>query len=127
MDALPVLYAVLSLLGLQFSVGAIRFDQRQRTNLPGPVSETQPDVVFPFQNTSLTWEDRVDDLVSRLSLEEIVPQTWASYHKPTPAIPRLGIKPYVWITECLRGQMRTDTTAFPQALGLASSFRYFIN
>ena len=36
---------------------------------------------------------------------------------------RLGIKPYVWQTECLRGQMKTNATAFPQALGLAATFR----
>ncbi len=36
---------------------------------------------------------------------------------------RLGIKPYVWQTECLRGQVHSNTTAFPQALGLAASWR----
>jgi beta-glucosidase len=65
---------------------------------------------------------RADDLVSRLTLEEIVPQTKAVYGGHTPAIDRLDIKPYVWISECLHGQVGANTTAFPQSLGLAASF-----
>ena len=79
---------------------------------------------YPFLDPSLTWEERTEDLVSRLTLEEIVPQTGAVYGQSMPPIPRLGIKPYVWITECLRGEANHNTTAFPQAIGLASSFRY---
>ena len=78
---------------------------------------------FPFQNYSLSWNQRADDLVSRLTLDEIVPQTLAVYGSHTPAIDRLSIKPYVWITECLHGQVGSNTTAFPQSLGLAASFR----
>ena len=29
---------------------------------------------YPFRNTSLTWKQRVDDLVSRLTLDEITQQ-----------------------------------------------------
>ena len=78
---------------------------------------------YPFQNPSLSWEARVDDLAGRLTLDEIVPQTLAVYGSHTPAIPRLGIKPYVWITECVRGEVGTNTTAFPHSIGLAASFR----
>ena len=56
---------------------------------------------YLFQNPELGWHDRVEDLVGRLALEEIIPQTMAIYGKVTPAIPRLGINPYIWITECL--------------------------
>ena len=56
-------------------------------------------------------------------VKEIVPQTMAIYGKPTPAISRLGIKPYVWITECLRGEVSTNGTAFPQSIGLGATFR----
>ena len=86
------------------------------------VSSTAPE--FPFQDPTLSWDKRADDLVARLTLEEMVPQTLAVYGSHTPAIPRLGIKPYVWITECMRGQANTNTTAFPQSIGLAASFRY---
>ncbi|KAK6170691.1 hypothetical protein SNE40_019019 [Patella caerulea] len=42
---------------------------------------------------------------------------------PAPAIPRLGIGPYSWNTECLRGDVSSgNATAFPQAIGLAASF-----
>lgn len=45
---------------------------------------------------------------------------------PAPPIPRLGIAPYNWNTECLRGDAEAPgwATAFPQALGLAAAFRY---
>lgn len=45
---------------------------------------------------------------------------------PAPPIPRLGIAPYNWNTECLRGDGEAPgwATAFPQALGLAAAFRY---
>ena len=80
---------------------------------------------FPFQNPTLAWDKRVDDLVSRLTLNEVVQQTTANY-KPsgTPEISRLGVKPYQWIAECLRGYAYKNATAFPQAIGLGASFRY---
>ena len=78
---------------------------------------------YPFQDPTLPWNQRVDDLVSRLSVEEIVPQTKAVYGGQTPAIPRLNIKPYIWISECLHGQTETNGTAFPMAIGLAATFR----
>lgn len=79
---------------------------------------------YPFQNPDLSWDERVDDLVNRLTLEEIVAQTMAVYGDTIPGIPRLGLKNYTWITECLRGEVNTNTTAFPQSLGLAAAFRY---
>ncbi len=78
---------------------------------------------YPFLDPELEWADRVDDLVGRLTLEEIVPQTMTIYGKETPGIPRLGINPYIWITECLSGQVNTNGTAFPQAIGLGATFR----
>ncbi|KAI8783288.1 xylan 1,4-beta-xylosidase [Biomphalaria glabrata] len=83
---------------------------------------------FPFQNTSLPWNVRVDDLVSRLSLDEIQLQMARGgagiYGGPAPPIPRLGIGPYNWDTECLRGDAKAsgNATAFPQAIGLAATF-----
>ena len=42
-----------------------------------------------------------------------------------PGIPRLGIDPYPWGSECLRGDVRAGpATSFPQAIGLAAIFRY---
>ena len=82
-----------------------------------------PDETYPFQDPTLPWSDRVDDLVGRLTLDELVPQSMAIYGSFVPAIERLGIKPYVWISECLHGQANTNGTAFPQSIGLAASFR----
>ena len=80
---------------------------------------------YPFQDPSLPWNTRVDDLVKRLTIEEISKQSTILYYVEPPSIPRLGIKPYMWITECLHGHFRANGTAFPQSLGLSSSFRYF--
>ena len=79
---------------------------------------------YPFQDPSLSWEARVDDLLGRLTLEEIVNQAITLYESSgNTAVPRLDIKPYVWITECVHGQVGTNTTAFPHSIGLAAAFR----
>ena len=80
---------------------------------------------YPFQDPSLSWDERVDDLVGRLTVDEIT-QQMAKGGRTTaaPAIPRLGIKPYPWGAECLRGDIQAGpATSFPQALGLAATFR----
>ena len=84
---------------------------------------------FPFRNTSLSWEERVNDLISRLTLEEIMVQMSRGgsgpHGGPAPAISRLGIDPWSWNTECLRGDGNSgNATAFPQAIGLAASWRW---
>ncbi|KAK7108561.1 hypothetical protein V1264_016284 [Littorina saxatilis] len=82
---------------------------------------------YPFRNVSLPWDVRVEDIVKRLTLEEMQGQMANGGGRngvggPAPAIPRLGIKPYEWATECLRGDVGANATAFPQALGLAAAF-----
>ena len=75
---------------------------------------------YPFRNAFLPISVRVNDLVSRLTLEEKVSQMLNS----TPAIERLGITPYDWWNECLHGVARTKypTTSYPQAIGMAATF-----
>jgi len=64
-------------------------------------------------------EERVDDLVSRMTLKEKVSQM---IH-PAPAIERLGIPQYNWWNECLHGVSRAGhATVFPQAIGLAATW-----
>ena len=81
---------------------------------------------YPFQNTSLPFDQRVSDLVQRLDLQEKVAQLshgGNSNNGPAPAIKELGIYPYQWGTECLRGIVKAGSaTSFPQALGLAATF-----
>ena len=74
---------------------------------------------YPYQDTKLTAEQRADDLLQRLTLEEKV----ALMQNNSPAIPRLGIKPYEWWNEALHGFARAGlATVFPQAIGMAASF-----
>ena len=55
--------------------------------------------VLPFRNAALPIDQRVDDLISRLTPEEKVAQMMNS----TPAIERLGIPAYNWWNEALHG------------------------
>ena len=80
---------------------------------------------YPFMNPTLSWTERVNDLVNRLTLEEMTAQM-ANGGRLTyaPAIERLGIPAYPWGSECLRGDVQAGSaTSFPQALGLSASFR----
>ena len=83
-------------------------------------SQVRGQYKYRFLDPDLPWNDRVDDLVGRLTLQEMVNQTMTGIN----GIDRLGIKPYVWSRECLRGHVGQFATAFPQSLGLAATFRY---
>lgn len=73
----------------------------------------------PYKNVSLPIDTRVDDLVSRMTLEEKVSQMMNA----APAIPRLGIPDYDWWNEGLHGVARAGiATVFPQAIGLAATW-----
>jgi beta-glucosidase len=72
-----------------------------------------------YLRTDLPIEKRVDDLISRMTLEEKVGQMMNS----APGIPRLGIPQYDWWNECLHGVGRAGiATVFPQAIGLAAAW-----
>lgn len=74
---------------------------------------------LPFRNSSLSVDQRIEDLLSRLTLEEKVSQMM----NQTPAIERLGIPPYDWWNEALHGVARAGrATVFPQAIALAATF-----
>jgi beta-glucosidase len=84
------------------------------------VTFCQAQMKYPFQNTSLSFEQRVDDLVARLTLEEKVAQMLNA----APAIERLGIPAYDWWNEVLHGVARTPyrVTVYPQAIAMAATF-----
>jgi hypothetical protein len=72
---------------------------------PGPglngTACSQPEsAAWAFCNKTLTVEERVADLVSRLTLYEIGPQLTARH---SPAIPRLGIPSYYWGLNVVHG------------------------
>jgi beta-glucosidase len=75
---------------------------------------------YPFQNPSLSVEERAADLVSKLTLDEKIAQML----NQTPAIERLGIPPYDWWHECLHGVGRAPykVTVYPQAIGMAAGW-----
>lgn len=75
--------------------------------------------VAPYEDSSLPIAKRVDDLVSRMTLEEKVLQM----QHTAPAIPRLRIPAYDWWNEALHGVARSGhATVFPQAIGMAATW-----
>lgn len=72
-----------------------------------------------FRDPSLPFEERVEDLLKRLTLEEKIAQLM----NDAPAVERLGIPAYNWWNECLHGVGRAGVaTVFPQAIGLAATW-----
>ncbi len=72
-----------------------------------------------YLDPSLPLQQRVNDIVSRMTLEEKVSQM----QDVAPAIPRLGIPAYNWWNEGLHGVARAgNATVFPQAIGLAATW-----
>src|SRR6185369_1954486 len=85
------------------------------TTIQGTLAQQKP----PYQNPALPIEKRVDDLVSRMTLEEKVSQMMNG----AAAVQRLGIPEYEWWNEALHGVARAGyATVFPQAIGLAATW-----
>jgi beta-glucosidase len=75
--------------------------------------------VLPYLNPELQFEERVTDLVSRMTLEEKISQMM----NQAPAIERLGIPEYNWWSEGLHGVARAGlATVFPQAIGMGATW-----
>jgi beta-glucosidase len=80
-----------------------------------PLAAPQPD----YLNPRLPIERRVNDLVSRMTLEEKVSQML----NKSPAIERLGVPAYDWWNEALHGVAYSGTaTVFPQSIGLGATW-----
>ena len=74
---------------------------------------------FSFKNTNLPIEQRVNDLVSRMTVDEKISQLMDA----SPAIDRLGVPEYNWWNEALHGVARAGyATVFPQSISIASSW-----
>jgi beta-glucosidase len=115
-------------------------DQPQPSATPGPTTEEPhptptsaptltPEPTHPpdstldptaiYLNPAFSIDERVDDLVSRMTLKEKVSQMG----NEAAAIKRLDIPEYNWWNEALHGVARAGVaTVFPQAIGLASTW-----
>ncbi|MFT3827983.1 MAG: glycoside hydrolase family 3 C-terminal domain-containing protein [Chitinophagaceae bacterium] len=72
-----------------------------------------------FRNAKLPVETRVQDLLSRLTLEEKI----SLLGFRSKAVPRLDIPAYNWWNEALHGVARAGlATVFPQAIAMAATF-----
>ena len=74
---------------------------------------------LPYQNAALTAEERADDLLGRLTLDEKVMLMMDT----SPAILRLGIPEFHWWNEALHGVGRNGiATVFPITMAMAATF-----
>ncbi|WP_435132328.1 glycoside hydrolase family 3 C-terminal domain-containing protein [Formosa sp. A9] len=75
--------------------------------------------LLPFQNIDLSQAQRIQDLISRLTIEEKIDQMMNA----TNGVERLHIPPYDYWNEALHGVGRSSVaTVFPQAIGLGATF-----
>lgn len=81
------------------------------------VSNKQMPAPLVYLDTSLSTDERVEDLIGRMTLAEKLGQM---VHD-TPAIEHLGINQYNWWNEALHGVARAGlATSYPQAIGMAA-------
>jgi len=71
-----------------------------------------------YLNTGLLPQQRAEDLVRRMTVEEKVTQLVNQAR----AIPRLKVPAYDWWSEALHGVAANGTTEFPEPIGLAATF-----
>jgi len=72
-----------------------------------------------YLDTQLPIPERVQDLLSQLTLDEKV----AMMNHPAKGVPRLGIAGYNFWSEALHGVARNGrATVFPQAIGMAATW-----
>lgn len=88
----------------------------------GGISVNENNKPLPYLDTTLSYKERVTDLLSRLTLDEKI-HMLSTHHQ---AVDRLGIKEWFIGTECARGYVTHDndrpSTVFPQPIGMASMF-----
>lgn len=83
------------------------------------LSKNIPSNTLRYKNYNLPIEDRVNDLISRMTIDEKISQLMDS----SPAIDRLDVPEYNWWNEALHGVARAGyATVFPQSISIASSW-----
>lgn len=74
---------------------------------------------LPYTNPALSHEERAQDLLGRLTLEEKV----TLMQDQSDAVARLNVPEFGWWNEALHGVARSGyATVFPQAIGMAATF-----
>ena len=97
--------AIVAVVALGFAVGSS----------PLLAQNAAPPSNPPYLNPSLPIDQRVNDLISRMTLEEKASQLVNQAR----AIPRLQVPAYDWWSESLHGVAVNGTTEFPEPIGLA--------
>lgn len=86
--------------------------------LPAHAQQQAP-AQAPYMNPALPVDQRVNDLIGRMTLEEKV----AQMRDHATAIPRLGVPKYDWWNEGLHGVAFAGyATNFPQVIGMAATW-----
>lgn len=107
--------------GLSLMTGCAQHKAHEQVTAEQSAVRNPPSAVeaMAFRDPALPIDQRVADLIGRMTLEEKVAQMVYD----APAIDRLGVPAYNWWNECLHGVARAGrATVFPQAIGLAATF-----
>ena len=73
---------------------------------------------YPFQNPDLSYQERVENLISLLTPVEKV----GLMMNKSASVDRLGIPSYNWWSEACHGVRQEGYTVYPQPIGMAASF-----
>ena len=73
---------------------------------------------YPYQDTNLTYQERVENLISLLTPKEKV----GLMMNKSVSIDRLGIPSYNWWNEACHGVRQGGYTVYPQPIGMAAAF-----
>lgn len=73
---------------------------------------------YPYQNPSLSYKERVENLISLLTPEEKV----GLMMNKSASVDRLGIPSYNWWSEACHGVRQDGYTVYPQPIGMAAAF-----
>ena len=92
----------------------------QQAAAPADAKTSQtPDPNAPYLNPALPTDQRVNDLISRMTIDEKCSQLV----NQSRAIPRLKVPGYDWWSEALHGVANNGiATVFPEPVGLAATF-----
>ena len=87
-------------------------------SLEADVSKDVPQGKYPFQDPTLSYQERVENLISLLTPEEKV----GLMMNKSVSVDRLGIPSYNWWSEACHGVRQGGYTVYPQPIGMAAAF-----